>query len=56
MFEDALGHQVRLEHLQILVRDEERDIVAVGHDVLHQWVVERTAQHIAVDALHRMGP
>ena len=54
--DDLVRNQVRPEHFEVLVGDDERDVVAVGDDVLNERVLHRTAHHVAVDPLHGVRP
>ena len=54
--DDLVRNQVRPEHFQVLVGDDERDVVAVGDDVLNERVLHRAAHHVAVDPLHGVRP
>lgn len=56
MVDDLLGDEVRVDDFEVLVGDDERDVVAVGHDVGHERVLDRAAQHVARHALHGVGP
>ena len=57
VFDDPVGDEVRVHHPEVLVGDDERDVVAVGHDVAQQRVLEgAAAQHVAVDAFHGVEP
>ena len=59
MVDDLLGDQVRIvDHLEVLVGDDEGDVVVVRDEVLHERVLdlELAAEHFAVHALHGMGP
>jgi hypothetical protein len=52
MIDDLLGDEVRIEDLQVLVGDDERDVVALAQDIFDERVVARVAHH----ALHGMYP
>ena len=57
VLDDPVGDEVRVHHPEVLVGDDERDVVAVGHDVAQQRVLEgAAAQHVAVDAFHGVSP
>ena len=56
MVQNLVGHQVRVVHLEVLVGDDEGDVVAVVDDVLDEGVLQRVAHHVAVGALHGVGP
>ncbi len=55
MVDDLLGDEVRVDDFEVLVGDDEGDVVAVGHDVGHERVLNGP-HDIAADAFHGVCP
>ena len=51
-----LGYEVEVDYFEVFVGDDERYVVAVAHDVGDERVLQEVAAHVAVHALHGVGP